>query len=228
MQAEKHLYHYVLEEQAYFTSHLRNVELHLQAEVANTRLHLQREYWARTTETEARAATSDNAYAQLHRELLEQQIQLQAHQVHLLEGRFQLRGEYNGHVGQLRRELAEAQHQRLLDAESGTASRQIIQRERAIRQRNLTEQAEKWRAHTMEIFYEGRATITTEKREVQAEKEIVDQLQEHLAATQAQVDDWSFWYDQEYGSKYEMVQEDQDEEEEAADIDVLSLCLQLR
>ena len=66
MQAEQHLNHYVQEEQAYFTSHLRNVESHLQAEVANTKLHLQQEYWVRTTEIEARAAASDNAYAQLH------------------------------------------------------------------------------------------------------------------------------------------------------------------
>ena len=45
----------------------------------------------------------------------------------------------------------------------------------------------------------------------------MNQLQEHLAATQAQMDDWIFWYDQEYGSECEMVQEDQDEEEEAAE-----------
>ena len=46
----------------------------------------------------------------------------------------------------------------------------------------------------------------------------MSQLQEHLAETQAQVDDWNVWYDQEYGSEYEMVQEDQEEEEEAAEV----------
>ena len=35
LQAEQHLNHFVQQEQAYFTSHLRNVESHLQAEVAN-------------------------------------------------------------------------------------------------------------------------------------------------------------------------------------------------
>ena len=137
----------VHQKQAYFTSHLRNVGSHLQAEVANTRFRLQQEYLARTTEVGARAAASENAYAQLHRELLEQQTQRQEHHARLLE--------YNEHVSQLRRELQEAQYQRLLDSESGTASRQIIQRERAIHQRNLAEQAERWRAHSTEIFDEG-------------------------------------------------------------------------
>ena len=67
MQAEQHLNHYVQQEQVYFASHLRNVESHLQAEVANTRFRLQQEYLARTTEAEARAAASENAYAQVHR-----------------------------------------------------------------------------------------------------------------------------------------------------------------
>ena len=90
----------------------------------------------------------------------------------------------------------------MLDSESGTASRQIIQRERAIHQRNLAEQAEKWRAHSLEIFDEGRAAISTHRQEIFAERDIISQLQEHLAETQAQVDDWNFWYDQEYVSEY--------------------------
>ena len=32
------------------------------------------------------------------------------------------------------------------------------------------------------------------------------------------MDDWTLWYDQEYGSEYEMVQEDQGEEGEAAEV----------
>ena len=40
-QAEQHLNHFLQQEQACFTSHLRNVvESHLQAEVANTKFHL--------------------------------------------------------------------------------------------------------------------------------------------------------------------------------------------
>ena len=111
------------------------MESHLQAEVANTRVHLQQEYLARTTEVEERAVASENAYAAMHRELLEQRDQLQANQAHLMEGGLHLQGQYTEHVQQLRRELQEAQHQRMLDSESGTASRQIIQRERAIHQR---------------------------------------------------------------------------------------------
>ena len=217
LQAEHHLNHFVQQEQVCFASHLRHVESHLQAEVANTRFRLQQKYIARTTEVEVRAAASENAYAQMHRELLEQRNQLQDQQAQLLEGGFRLQGEYHEHVNQLRRELREAQHQRALDSESGTASRQIIQRERAIHQRNLAEQAERWRARSMEIYDEGRAAVSTQRQEVLAERDIVNQLQEHLAETQAQVDDWSFWYDQEYGSEYEMVQEDQ-EEEEAAEV----------
>ena len=156
--------HYVQQEQAYFTSHLRNVESHLQAEVAN-----------RTTEVEARAAALENAYAQMHRELLEQRHQLQEHQAHLLEGGFQLQGEYNEHVSQLRRDLQEAQQQSVLDSESGTASGQITQGERAIHQRNLAEQAERWGAHSLEIYDEGRAAISAERQEVLAEREIVNQ-----------------------------------------------------
>ena len=38
MQAEQHLNHYVQQELAYFTAHLRNVKSHLQEEVAKTRL----------------------------------------------------------------------------------------------------------------------------------------------------------------------------------------------
>ena len=110
LQAEQHLSHCVQQEQAYFTSHLRSVESHLQAEVANTRFHLRQEYLARTTEVEVRAAASENAYAQMHRERLEQRRQLQEQQTHLLEGGFHLQGEYHEHVHQLRRELQEAQH----------------------------------------------------------------------------------------------------------------------
>ena len=40
MQAEQHLNHSLQQEQACFTSHLRNVESHLQAKVANTKFHL--------------------------------------------------------------------------------------------------------------------------------------------------------------------------------------------
>ena len=162
LQAEQHLNHFLLQEQACFTSHLRNVESHLQAEVANTRFHLQQEYLVRTSEVEERAAASEYAYASMHREHLEQRDQLQANQAHLMEGGLHLQGEYTEHVHQLRRELQEAQHQRLLDSESGTASRQIIQRERAIHQSNLAEQAERWRAHSMEIYDEGRAAVSTE------------------------------------------------------------------
>ena len=215
LQAEQHLNHFLLQEQACYNFHLRNVESHLQAEVANTRFHLQQEYLVRTTEVEERAAASESAYAAMHRELLEQRDQLQANQAHLMEGGLHLQGQYTEHVQQLRRELQEAQHQRMLDSESGTASRQIIQRERAIHQRNLAEQAEKWKAHSLEIFDEGRAAISTHRQEILAERDIISQLQEHLAETQAQVDDWNFWYDQEYVSEYDMVQEDQDEDEAA-------------
>ena len=72
MQAAQRLNHFLLQEQACFNFHLRNVESHLQAEVANTRFHLQQLYLARTTEVEERAAASENAYAAMHRELLEQ------------------------------------------------------------------------------------------------------------------------------------------------------------
>ena len=67
----------------------------------------------------------------------------------------------------------------------------------------------------MEIFDEGRAAISTHRQEFLAERDIVSQLQEHLAEAQAQVDDWSFWYDQEYVGEYDMVQEDQEEGETA-------------
>ena len=211
IQAEQHLNHFLQQEQACFNFHLRNVESHLQAEVANTRFHLQQEYLVRTTEVEERAASSENAYAVMHRELLEQRDQLQANQAHLMEGGLHLQSQYTEHVQQLRRELQEAQHQRALDLESSSASRQIIQRERAIHQRNLAEQAEKWRAHSMEIFDEGRAAVSTHRQEVLAERDLVAQLQEHLAEAQAQVDDWHFWYDQEYVGEYDVVQEDQDE-----------------
>ena len=95
LQAEQHLNHFLQQEQACFASHLRNVESHLQAEVANTRFRLQQEYLARTSEVEARAAASENAYAQLHRELLEQRNQLQENQAQLLEGGVHLQGQAN-------------------------------------------------------------------------------------------------------------------------------------
>ena len=132
LQAEQHLNHFLLQEQACYNFHLRNVESHLQVEVANTRFHLQQEYLARTTEVEEKAVASENAYAAMHRELLEQRDQLQANQAHLMEGGIHLQGQYTEHVQQLRREVQEAQHQRMLDSESGTASRQIIQREREL------------------------------------------------------------------------------------------------
>ena len=44
VQAEQYLNHYVHEEQTYLTFHLRNVESHLQTEMANTILRLQQEY----------------------------------------------------------------------------------------------------------------------------------------------------------------------------------------
>ena len=59
----------------------------------------------------------------------------------------------------------------MLDSESGTASRQLIQRERAIHQRSLAEQAERWRAHSLEVYDEGRAAVTAERQEVIAERE---------------------------------------------------------
>ena len=52
LQAEQHLNHFLLQEQACYNYHLRNVESQLQAEVANTRFHLQQEYLARTTAVE--------------------------------------------------------------------------------------------------------------------------------------------------------------------------------
>ena len=69
----------------------------------------------------------------------------------------------------------------------------------------------------MKIFDEGRAAVSTQRQEVLVERDIVSQLQEHLAETQAQVDDWNFWYDQEYGSECETVQEEQEDEGEAAE-----------
>ena len=214
-QAEQHLSHFLLQEQACFNFHLSNVGSHVQAEVANTRVRLQQEYLARTTEVEERAAASEIAYAAMHRELLDQRDQLQANQTHLMEGGLHLQGQHTEHVQQLGRELQEAHHQRALDSESDTACRQIIQRERAIHQRNLAEQDERWRAHSMEIFDEGIAAVSTHRQEILAERDIVHQLQEHLAETQAQVDDWNFWYDQECVSENDMVQEDQDEDEAA-------------
>ena len=68
----------------------------------------------------------------------------------------------------------------------------------------------------MEINDEGRTAVSTQRQEFLAERDIVSQLQEHLAETQ--VDDWSLWYDQEYGSEYEMVQEEQEDEGEAAEV----------
>ena len=191
------------------------MESHLQAEVANTRFHLQQEYLARTTEVEERAVASENAHAAMHRELLEQRDQLQANQAHLMERGLYLQGQYTEHVQQLRRELQEAHHQRSLDSESGIASRQILQRERAIHQRNLAEQAEKWKAHSLEIFDEGRAAVNTHRQELMAERDTIGQLQRHLTETQAQVDDWTFWYNQEYTDEYDVVQEEQDEDETA-------------
>ena len=132
-----------------------------------------------------------------------------------MEGGLHLQGQYTEHVQQLRRELQEAHHQRSLDSESGIASRQSLQRERAIHQRNLAEQAEKWKAHSLEIFDEGRAAINTHRQELMAERDIISQLQRHLAETQAQVDDWTFWYNQEYTDEYDVVQEEQDEDETA-------------
>ena len=67
----------------------------------------------------------------------------------------------------------------------------------------------------MEIFDEGRAAVSTHRQEILAERDIVRQLQEHLAEAQGQVDDWNFWYDQEYQNEYDVVQEDQDEDEAA-------------
>ena len=96
--------------------------------MANTRFHLQQAYLARAFDVEERAAASENAYANMHRELLEQRNQFQENQAHLMEGGLRLQGQYIEHVQQLRRELQETQHQRVLDSESGTASRQIIQR----------------------------------------------------------------------------------------------------
>ena len=48
----------------------------------------------------------------------------------------------------------------------------------------------------MEIYDEGRTAVSIQRQELLAERDIVSQLQEHLAETQAQVDDWNFWYDQ--------------------------------
>ena len=57
LQAEQHLNHFLLQEQACYNFHLTNVESHLQAEVANTRFHLQQEYLARTTEVEGKGSS---------------------------------------------------------------------------------------------------------------------------------------------------------------------------
>ena len=52
----------------------------------------------------------------------------------------------------------------------------------------------------MEILKKAEQLCQPKRQEVLAERDIVNQLQEHLAETQAQVDDWNFWYDQQYGS----------------------------
>ena len=57
------------------------------------------------------------------------------------------------------------------------------ERERAIHQRDLAEQAERWRAHSLEIYDEAELLCQLRDKEVLAERDIVSQLQEHLAET---------------------------------------------
>ena len=51
--------------------------------------------------------------------------------------------------------------------------------------------------------------MSNQRQEILAERDIVNQLQEHLAETQAQVDDWNFWYDQEQEGKDEAAEVNQ-------------------
>ena len=216
MQAEQHLNHFLLQEQACFNFHLRNVESHLQAEVANTRFHLQQEYIARTTEVEERAAASENAYAAMHRELLEQRDQLQANQAHLMEGGIHLQGQYTEHVQQLRRELQEAQHQRVLDSESGTASRQIIQRERELSTREIWQnklrsgELTPWRSlmkAELQCQLTGKRSWLREILSVNSNNTSLKHRPRWMTGPSGMTR--STW------SEYEMVQEDQDEDEAA-------------
>ena len=173
MQTEQHLNHYVQQEQVYFTSHLRNVESHLQAEVAKPGF-----------------TSSNDILLELLRLRLEQQ-HLRMLMLRCIGNSWSrdsnsknirpifLKEAFNFKESTIRRALQETQHQRVLDPESGTASRQITQRERAVHRRNLAEQVERWRAHSLEIYDEGRAAISVERQEV--EREIANQVQEHLA-----------------------------------------------
>ena len=221
LQTEQHLNHFVQQEQVCFTSHLKNVESHLQAEVANTRFRLLQKYLAKTSEVEVRAAASDNAYAQLHRELLDQRNQLQEQQTQLLEGGFHLQGHYTDMM------LVNSGESCKKFNTKGCWTQNLAQPLGKLSKGRELSTRETWQSKlkdgdiSMEIFDEGRAAVSTQKQEVLAERDIANQLQEHLAETLAQVDDWNFWYDQEYGSECEMAQEDQEDqedEEEAAEV----------
>ena len=119
LEAEQYLNHYATEERTYFTSHLRNVESQLHAQVSQFRVQMQQEYLINTAEIEQRA--SEYAYAQLHHELLQGQAQIEENsQVAIAE---------------LRSELREAEFQHQLDNENVMASRHLVERERALHQR---------------------------------------------------------------------------------------------
>ena len=200
LEAEQYLNQYATEERAYFTSHLRNVESQLHAQVSQSRVQIQQEYLINTAEIEQRAAASEYAYAQLHHELLQGQAQIEENsQVAIAE---------------LRRELREAEFQHQLDNENMMASRHLVERERALHQQferaGRTMENALRRDHPTSKF-----ALNTEQEELAAERIEVVQLQTYLEEAQVQIDDWCFWYDQEYeGENWEETEEQQTHNEE--------------
>ena len=182
LQAEQYMNHYAQEEQAYFHSTARAMEMHAEALMAQERAQLMHHYLVQTTEVEQRARAAETVFNQLHQEHLEQFQEVNAQH----EETQQL----------LRRELEESQQEGEANAEESQRIRQILQRERAMQEQNLVRQAEGWRQHSASVAEVAQRTIAEREDDLTIERLNADELRTELQEAQADLTQWQEWYDQ--------------------------------
>ena len=194
VQATQAVDYYVQEGNAYYRAHVRSLEHQMEARIAHDRSTLQQEFLHQTAEVQVRAAAAETAHAQLWEEHRLYTNEATAYQQH--------------EQGELRRELRDAAEQYGLEVATVNSLRQVLERERALRETNLRHQAEEWRRHSEAITESATEEINYQRQELSAERLETNDLQQYLQDMLVEledkneiVEDWEEWYWNNYGQE---------------------------
>ena len=191
LQAEQQLNFYAQEERAYFEAHLLSLRAQAETAVSTTQRNLQQQFINQTLEVQARAEAAEQAATRTAQE----------HYTHVQ----QISTEADQEIGELRRELQEAQYATEMQTSNYNTAMQTMIREREVHQTNLEQQAERWRGHTEEVTEEARRLSTqlrTESAQQRAEYEeeiaegdvLLNELRELVGTLQDELQEWEDWW----------------------------------